>query len=266
MEAVAALAGGVAHEFNNALAGLMGNLELMEMENTAWQGGREYFEGIKRTCFRMSGLAAKLLAYARGGKYRTQKTTLEQALAGAREVIQETLAEEISLDKRIQGRLKVALDPTQFRFIIKSLLSNAAEATAAGGRIRLRARDATLSQTAATDLHEHFPAGPYACLAITDFGHGMDSETLSRVFDPFFSTRFPGRGLGMAAVYGIVKNHGGWIFIESQPEKGTTVTVYFPAVTETTPGSQPNRECSSKGRPEENSGMSSRPNRDEPDR
>ncbi|MGD9332282.1 MAG: PAS domain S-box protein [Desulfobacterales bacterium] len=230
MEAVAALAGGVAHEFNNALAGLLGNLELMELESTGRPGDRTHLEGMKQSCFRMSHLAEKLLAYARGGKYRTQQTTLAQALQTVVTDIREVVDDSIQTEMRIQGRLPVELDSTQFQFVIKSLLINASEAIATDGRIVLRTWDETISDAAAANLHESFAAGQYACIEVADDGHGMDAETLNRVFDPFFSTRFTGRGLGMAAVYGIVKNHAGWIFIDSQPAKGTTVRIYFPAV------------------------------------
>ena len=229
MEAVAALAGGVAHEFNNALAGLLGNLELMELDSAARQGHRDHFEAMKRSCFRMSGLAEKLLAYARGGKYRTRKATLPQALLEAEAEIREAVREGVDLEKHITGHYPVALDTTQFRFVVKSLMINAAEAVDSDGQIILRTKDENISGAAAADYHESFPAGRYASIEIVDTGHGMDAVTLQRVFDPFFSTRFPGRGLGMAAVYGIVKNHDGWIFIDSQPHEGTTVKIFFPA-------------------------------------
>jgi signal transduction histidine kinase len=185
---------------------------------------------MKQSCFRMSHLAEKLLAYARGGKYRTQQTTLAQALQTVVTDIREVVDDSIQTEMRIQGRLPVELDSTQFQFVIKSLLINASEAIATDGRIVLRTWDETISDAAAANLHESFAAGQYACIEVADDGHGMDAETLNRVFDPFFSTRFTGRGLGMAAVYGIVKNHAGWIFIDSQPAKGTTVRIYFPAV------------------------------------
>ncbi len=229
MEAVAALAGGVAHEFNNALAGLLGNLELMELDSAIRQGRQDHFEAMKRSCFRMSGLAEKLLAYARGGKYRTRKATLPQALCEAEADIREAVREDVDLEKHIAGEYPVALDTTQFRFVVKSLVINAVEAVDSDGRIVLQTRDENISGAAAADYHESFPAGRYASIEIVDNGHGMDAETLQRVFDPFFSTRFPGRGLGMAAVYGIVKNHDGWIFIDSQPHQGTTVKIFLPA-------------------------------------
>jgi PAS domain S-box-containing protein len=234
MEAVAALAGGVAHEFNNALAGLFGYLELMGMERDAGPNSRDHLEAMKRTCDRMSGLAKKMLAYARGGKYRTQETTLTLALKSADADIREVLRDGIDVEKHLEGHYPVALDTTQFGFVIKSLLINATEAIEAEGRIVVRTRDENISSTAAAAYHESFPGGCYASVEITDDGHGMDAETLQRVFDPFFSTRFPGRGLGMSAVYGIVKNHGGWIFVESVRNRGTRVKIFFPA-TDTAP-------------------------------
>jgi PAS domain S-box-containing protein len=233
MEAVAALAGGVAHEFNNALTGLMGNLELLGMENDIAPTSRDHYEAIKRTCFRMSGLAEKLLAYARGGKYRTKELTLSQALDQAEESMRDVLADGVDLEMRIGGQYQVALDPVQFHFIVRSLLINAVEAVDGQGQIRIGTRDEDLSDADAVAWHESFPAGCYASLEIVDNGHGMDAETRQRVFDPFFSTRFPGRGLSMAAVYGIVKNHGGWIFVSSQLQIGTTVKIFFPAVANT---------------------------------
>ncbi len=230
MEAVAALAGGVAHEFNNALAGLLGYLELMGMERDAGPNSRDHLEAMKRTCDRMSGLAKKMLAYARGGKYRTQEATLPLALKNADTDLREAIGDGAEVEMRLAGCYPVALDTTQFGFVIKSLLTNAAEAIDAQGRIVLRTRDEKISSTAAAAYHESFPEGRYASVEITDNGHGMDAETLQRIFDPFFSTRFPGRGLGMAAVYGIVKNHDGWIFVDSERNRGTCVKIFFPAV------------------------------------
>ncbi|MDJ0721438.1 MAG: PAS domain S-box protein [Desulfobacterales bacterium] len=230
MEAVAALAGGVAHEFNNALAGLLGYLELMEMESEADPNSRDHLAAMKRTCFHMSGLAKKLLAYARGGKYRTQEATLPLALKNNEADLREVFRDGIEVEKHLEGHYPVALDTTQFGFVIKSLLINATEAIEAEGRIVLRTRDENISSAAAAAYHESFPDGRYASVAISDNGHGMDTETLQRIFDPFFSTRFPGRGLGMAAVYGIVKNHGGWIFVDSEINRGTRVKIFFPAV------------------------------------
>jgi len=125
--------------------------------------------------------------------------------------------------------LNVEADRTQMQMALLAIVANANEAIEGPGRIRISIRQMDLDQESIKD-HPGLTPGPYVCLSIEDDGKGMDEETRRRIFDPFFTTHFMGRGLGMAAVYGIIKGHDGWISVDSEPGKGTVVRIYLPAI------------------------------------
>lgn len=228
MEAIANLAGGIAHQFNNALSVITINLDLLEMDLDGKEGKAGRVDRMQHAVHRMVRLTSRLLAYARGGKYQPETIRLGDLVSNTLPLLEHTLKPSVHMETRIPDDIRsVKVDLTQMQMVISAILSNASEAIEDAGRIRVECGNEDM----AGDV-EKFPGlrpGPYACLSIEDDGRGMDEETRSRIFEPFFTSKFEGRGLGMAASYGIVKNHGGWISVDSELERGTTVRVYLPA-------------------------------------
>lgn len=228
-KAIASLAGGVAHEFNNALVGITGNLELMVMEMIDETSYLEYIKSIKSAAQRMAALTNQLLAYARGGKYQAQTLTIDEFLKHALPLTMHAINPTVRLETDVPTECaSIECDPIQLQMVLSALLANASEAMDGKGRIRLEARNTTI-EAQSNDTPLTLAHGPYVCLTVKDEGRGMDADTRARIFEPFFTTKMQGRGLGMAAVYGIVKNHGGDITIDSKLSQGTTVSVYLPA-------------------------------------
>ncbi len=228
IQAIASLAGGIAHQFNNALAIISGNVELLELKTSDVPDISRHFKTLKGTSERMQHLTEQLLAYARGGKYQPIDFALKKllhtilspnnGLAKSDATIETNFADDVILSK---------CDLTQMKIALEAVINNALEATQADGKITINTCTVHLpqpSETKAMDL----PPGHYARITVTDNGVGMDEESRRRVFEPFFSTKFVGRGLGMAAAYGIVDNHGGLIQVASEQGKGTRVEIILP--------------------------------------
>ncbi|MCP4577011.1 MAG: PAS domain S-box protein [Deltaproteobacteria bacterium] len=226
MEAIATLAGGIAHQFNNALTVIMGRLEILELEP-----GRENKKAIvpiKKTAARMAELTNQLLAYASGGKYQSRTVSMldfvKQTLSLIGHLIKPYIQVEMDLDPATSG---VKMDSTQMQMVMSAVIFNASEAMDGAGHIHISCGNKTLGK----EMAVRFPGlrtGRYVRLSVKDDGRGMDPKTKDHIFEPFFTTKFQGRGLGMAAAYGIVKNHEGWIAVDSEPGKGTTVRIYLP--------------------------------------
>ena len=230
MEAISALAGGIAHQFNNALYAITGNLDLLEMHFPSNEKATDYTSKMKDSTRRMTQLTAQLLAYARGGKYQAKTISLSDFVRDALPLVKHTIDSAISVDTDLpRGVCNVNADLTQMQMVLSAVLTNAAEAMDGKGQIRIVCRNTMITDETAVDFPELKP-GNYISLTITDDGKGMDEETKTRIFEPFFTTRFEGRGLGMAAAYGIIKNHDGWIAVDSELGKGTIVKIYLPAV------------------------------------
>ncbi len=229
-EAIGTLAGGIAHQFNNALYAITGNIDLLE--GTFPGNGKiaAYAEGMKASAHRMARLTAKLLAYARGGKYKVKTVLFCDFVKEAMPLVTPALDCALDLKTASTGdMLSVNVDPTQMQMVLSVVLTNASEAMA--GRswpINVACRHVAITDENIKDFPKRKP-GNYACLTIADSGRGMDEDTRKRIFEPFFTTKFEGRGLGMAAAYGIVRNHDGWISVDSEPDKGTVVKIYLPA-------------------------------------
>ncbi len=231
IQAVASLAGGIAHQFNNSLAIIMGNLDLLELNvPESAQNGRFIF-GLRAASNRIGKLTDQLLAYARGGKYQPKdfmvKALIEDFLPECK-ALQDASIEMISHfdpDVSVAGG-----DITQIRSVMEAVLLNAVEAMEDGGKITITATTQTIEEDHVT-LDSALKPGRYAVITVQDQGVGMDEETCRRIFEPFFSTKFLGRGLGMAAAYGIIKNHDGTIVVQSRQCEGTCVTIYLPSAT-----------------------------------
>ena len=229
MEAIATLAGGIAHQFNNALTVVNSNIDLLEMNLPDDENVAGCARDIKASVCRMTQLTALLLAYARGGKYQVKTVSLNNFIRNTLPLIRPALDPGIKIDSNLPSDiLDVKADPTQMQMVLSAVLVNASEALEGKGRIELTCSNTTVNDETIKDLPELKP-GNYICLTITDNGEGMDKDTKKRIFEPFFTTKFQGRGLGMAAAYGIVKNHDGSIVVDSKPDQGTTVKIYLPA-------------------------------------
>ena len=229
MEAIGTIAGGIAHQFNNALHIITSRIDLLEMDFPGDENISKSTKEIKNSTFRMAQLTAQLLAYARGGKYHAKTVSLSdfvrETLSLARRVVDSSIHVDLDLPLDI---LNVKIDLIQLQMVLSAVLVNASEAMEGEGRIRIACRNEIITEEIDGNSPKLTP-GNYACLIISDDGKGMNEETNKRVFEPFFTTKAEGRGLGLAAAYGIVKNHDGWISVDSELGKGTVVKIYLPA-------------------------------------
>ncbi|MCP4578696.1 MAG: response regulator [Deltaproteobacteria bacterium] len=233
MDALGALAGGVAHQFNNALTAITGNIGLMEMDLPEDLNFSRSIENMKASAHRMVLLTKQLLAHARGGRYHLQTTPMRNFLENTLSFVEHSLKPSVRLETDLPlDLMQVKADRTQMQMVISAIVANANEAIEKEGRIRVSARNVELD---AASCKEPMQPGPYVRVTVRDDGKGMDEEIRNRIFEPFFTTHFIGRGLGMAAVYGIMSNHAGSITVESRPGEGTRVHMLLPAVEETEP-------------------------------
>jgi two-component system cell cycle sensor histidine kinase/response regulator CckA len=230
MEAIATLAGGIAHQFNNALSAITLNLDLLEMDLPGDDNIVKHIESMQHATHRMTQLTGQLLAYARGGKYQAKNISFNDFVRDTLPLLQHTLKPSVYVETDLpHGVWKVRGDLIQMQMVLSAILANSSEAMEKQGRIRITCRNEIVTEERARGFPGLKP-GAYVDLKIEDNGKGMDEETRSRVFEPFFTTKFQGRGLGMAAAYGIVKNHNGWISIDSRLDRGTIVHIYLPAI------------------------------------
>ena len=230
MESIAILAGGIAHQFNNALSLITGNLDLLTMDYPNDESINNYVEQMRYSTHRITQLTSQLLAYARGGKYQVKIVALSDFVRDTLPLIGHTIKPSVYTETDLSRNiLNVKADLTQMQMVLSAILSNASEAIEGEGRIRITCKNKMIQDERAKDFPGLKP-GPYVNLEIEDDGKGMDEETKSRIFEPFFTTKFQGRGLGLAAAYGIIKNHDGWISVDSELGKGTTVRIFLPAI------------------------------------
>jgi len=229
MEVIATLAGGVAHEFNNALMGIMGNIELLKMELPEDERRAKYFKAMNESGHRMSRLTDQLLAYAQGGKYQARDLKLDDFIIETLPILQHDLSPEVRVETHFAKMSYIRADYAQMQMVLSAILANSNEAIEDEGLIRIAAENKDIDEDSLKQ-HPGLKPGPYVCLTIEDDGKGMDEETKDGIFEPFFTTKFQGRGMGMAAVYGIIKNHDGAIIVDSEPGKGTVVRIYLPAI------------------------------------
>lgn len=228
MDAIATLAGGVAHQYNNALLVLTGNLELIKMSQSGTPEFDKFVDRIETTAQRMQDLTSKLLAYARGGKYVTQPISIQTLIKEVLAKFKPTVDSGIKLDLRLPVEpYLVYVDSTQMLLALSAVVTNATEAVEKDGLIRISVEKVTLP-AAQPSVEVDLPSGDYVAVHVSDNGHGMPESIKNRIFEPFFTTKFTGRGLSMAAVFGIVQNHHGAIAVESKVEQGTTVHLYLP--------------------------------------
>jgi PAS domain S-box-containing protein len=228
MESIGTLAGGIAHDFNNILGTIMGYLGLLKEELPSSPELQRYLDVLERSAQRASELTRQLLGFARKGKFEVRPLDLARLCAEVVELFRSTLDPRIQLHTHFPPDLpSVEGDASQLHQAVLNLCMNARDAMPEGGLLEL-----VLQPVIAPDPSSGDPPvlRPYVCLTVRDTGVGMDEHVKARMFEPFFTTKGPGKGtgLGLAMVYGIVRNHGGFLEVDSEVGKGTVVRMYLP--------------------------------------
>jgi len=232
MEAIGLLAGGVAHDFNNMLGVILGYSEMLhKMEKDPTK--MTFLTEISDAANKAAGITRQLLAFSRKQMLEMQSVDLNQMVSENDKLIQKLLGEHIEVETTLaEAPWKTRADPNQLVQVLMNLSVNARDAMPKGGRLSIRTENRFLDQRDVA-VRPYLKEGAYACLVVGDTGHGMDEATQSRIFEPFFTTKEMGRGtgLGLSTVYGIVKQIGGYIWVESAPGSGAKFFVALPAQT-----------------------------------
>jgi nitrogen-specific signal transduction histidine kinase/CheY-like chemotaxis protein len=229
MEAVGLLAGGIAHDFNNLLTVIYGNAELVQLSEQAPEDAAALAE-ITRAASRAADLTSQLLAFSRKQILQSRELDLNEAVAGTGKLLQRLIGADIWLEVKCAAEpIPVTADPGMLEQILMNFAVNSRAAMPKGGELSVTTSIAEISATATLENRAARP-GKFACLCVSDTGCGIPPQNLARIFEPFFTTKEHGRGtgLGLATVFGIVKQHRGWIDVESEVDKGTTFRVYLP--------------------------------------
>jgi two-component system, cell cycle sensor histidine kinase and response regulator CckA len=232
MEAIGHLAGGVAHDFNNLLTVVTGYTDLLLLDGALTESHRGMIAEIKHAAERASGLTRQLLAFSRRTVLEPRTLDLNALVREHENMLGRLIGEDVQLRTNLDPRIEpVRVDPGQVGQVIVNLAVNARDAMPTGGKLTIETRSVTLDDTAAAAIADATP-GRYVLLAITDAGVGMTADVRARIFEPFFTTKGPGKGtgLGLATVYGIVKQSGGFVVVDSEPDRGSRFGLYFPAL------------------------------------
>ncbi|MCP4198457.1 MAG: response regulator, partial [Proteobacteria bacterium] len=232
VEAIGRLAGGVAHDFNNLLSPIIGYSEMALLDVEATSALHGDLEQILDAANRARELTHQLLAFGRKQVLTMRVLNLNQELSLVGKMLRRLIREDIDIISRLDSDLgSIKADPSQIQQILLNLAANANDAMSNGGMLNIVTTNATLDAHYA-DTHPGAKPGSYVMIAVSDNGVGMDDETVEHIFEPFFSTKRKkaASGLGMATVYGIVKQHNGYIWAESTPGKGTTFSLFFPRI------------------------------------
>ena len=230
MEAVGRLAGGVAHDFNNILGIIIASCELLRSRMDPAAAGLPYVDSIREAAERGASLTRQLLAFSRRQPLQPRLLDMNQRLTEVSKLVRPLLGDDVQVALRPgPGSAIVEADPGQFDQIVLNLAVNSRDAMPHGGKLILETAVRDFDEAFAAQ-HPPMTAGRYVMLAVSDNGTGMDQTTVSRIFEPFFTTKEMGKGtgLGLANVYGIVKQAGGHIWVYSEPGRGTTFRIYLP--------------------------------------
>ncbi|HET6231882.1 MAG TPA: PAS domain S-box protein, partial [Longimicrobiaceae bacterium] len=231
MEAVGRLAGGIAHDFNNLLTAITGNAQLLLADMAPDAPGREDLSEIDRAAARAAELTRQLLVFSRKQMVHPEVLDLNAQVAEMDKLLRRLIGEDVKLVTVLDPALApIKADGGEMGQVLMNLVVNARDAMPRGGTVRVETRNETLTAADAR-RHPFVVPGPHVLLQVSDDGTGMDDETLSHLFEPFFTTKAQGKGtgLGLSTVYGIVKQSGGAIWVDSEPGRGSTFRIYFPA-------------------------------------
>jgi PAS domain S-box-containing protein len=232
LEAVGRLAGGVAHDFNNLLGVIMGYADLMMKRLPAEDALRRNVQEIQKAAERASGLTRQLLAFSRRQVLQPRVLDLHHTIGEVETMLQRLIGADVELVTKLrEGVGRVKADPGQIQQVLMNLAVNARDAMPQGGTLTIETANVDLTEDYARE-HMGVAAGPYVLMAVSDTGQGMTAEVQAHIFEPFYTTKSPekGTGLGLATVYGIIKQSGGNIWVYSEPGKGATFKVYLPRV------------------------------------
>jgi nitrogen-specific signal transduction histidine kinase len=232
MEAVGQLAGGVAHDFNNLLTVIRLHSELLAEALAESDPRREDVAEIGRAADRAAALTRQLLAFSRRQVLQPRVLVLDEVVRNARQLLHRVIGADIRVESHGTTIGRVRADPGQIEQVLVNLAVNARDAMPEGGRLLIETADVELDAMFGPKRGAAISAGPYVMLAVSDTGLGMDAATQARIFEPFFTTKEVGKGtgLGLSTVYGIVKQSGGSIWVESEPGAGATFRIYLPRV------------------------------------
>jgi len=230
MEAVGRLAAGVAHDFNNILTVILGNTSTQLRNPRLDKKLTCSLTQVQRAAERATGLTRQLLAYSRKQILQRRPLALNEVVEQTVAMLRRLIGEHIALDMQLAPDLPpIFADPSNVEQVIMNLALNARDAMPDGGKLTLATTRVEIDK-ASRARNPESQLGPYICLAVKDTGYGMDAATVGRIFEPFFTTKDPGQGTGMglATVYGVLKQHGGWIEVDTAPGRGTTIRTFFP--------------------------------------
>jgi two-component system cell cycle sensor histidine kinase/response regulator CckA len=229
MDAVAQLTGGIAHDFNNMLTVILANAELVAEALKDNPAALADLEELRAAARRGTAIVRKLLGFSRRERLLQQPVRLGLLLGEMTTQLRQVFPPDIELQIAADRTPEIRADPHALEQILINLLTNARDALPKGGRVRIEARVANLDADH-TRAHGWGNPGEYVCLTVTDNGTGMDESIRGRLFEPFFTTKPPGlgTGLGMAMIYGLVKQHDGFVEVDSAPGRGTAVRIFFP--------------------------------------
>jgi PAS domain S-box-containing protein len=232
LEAIGTLAGGIAHDFNNILTAINGFAELARLTAADNHAACEHIDSVLTATWRAASLVRQILAFSRREEQQRHPIQLDQVMAEPLKLLRATIPSIIEFDVALAPALpSVLADTTQIHQVVINLGTNAWQAMKPrAGRLQVRLEKVAVDSLAA-EANPHLRPGDYVRLSVTDTGHGMDLETQAHIFEPFFTTKLPGEGtgLGLSVVHGIVVGHDGAITVYSEPGRGTTFHVYFPA-------------------------------------
>jgi PAS domain S-box-containing protein len=232
LQAIGTLAGGIAHDFNNILAAILGNAQLLKLNLPATHDAQKGISQILVASHRAKDLVQQILMFSRQREQSQRSLQLASIVAEATRLVEITLPPSVRLELTAPRNLPPVLaDPTQIHQVVVNLCTNAQHAMRErGGRLEVALTEVELPGDEAGLSKPTLPAGRYVCLRVSDTGRGMDSATLQRIYEPFFTTKpvGEGTGLGLAVVHGIVENHRGAITVASRPGEGTTFRIFFP--------------------------------------
>jgi PAS domain S-box-containing protein len=230
-EAIGQLAGGIAHDFNNVIGAMLGWAELGMDQAPAESPLRRNFQRIREQAERAAGLTRQLLAFARRHILEPRNINLNHTVADLLSMLERVIGSDVELKVVAAPDLGVVrADPGQLEQVLMNLCLNARDAMPGGGRLMIETQNVEMGEQY-TQIPPYVPPGRYVRLSVSDTGVGMDAATRERIFEPFFTTKEPGKGtgLGLATVYGVVRQHGGFVHVDSEPGRGTTFHVFLPA-------------------------------------